>query len=66
MQDNPQGRTPKYWRDMAEETRALADSLTIETKRAQMLAIAENYDRLAEEAEREQRHSLTRAQSARQ
>jgi predicted P-loop ATPase/GTPase len=55
MFDKPEGRSPDYWRHMAEEARTMADGLTAETNRQHMFAIAESYDRLAEQAEREQK-----------
>ena len=54
MFKRPEFRSPEYWRDLAEEARAIAAGLTTEENRQQMLTIAENYDRLAEQAEREQ------------
>ena len=57
MFDRPDGRSPEYWRDMADEARTLADGLVTEVNRQQMLAVAENYERLAEQAERARAHS---------
>jgi hypothetical protein len=53
MQDSPDSRSPKHWRDMAEEARAMADGLATEANRQQMLQIAEDYERLAKQAQRE-------------
>jgi hypothetical protein len=44
--------SPDYWRGLAEEARTMADALTTEANREQMLAIAKSYDFLAEQAER--------------
>jgi hypothetical protein len=45
--------SPDYWRGLAEEARTMADALTTEVNRQQMLNIAKSYDMLAEQAERE-------------
>jgi hypothetical protein len=60
MLDKPESRSPESWRNMAEEARTLADGLATEVNRQQMLTVAENYDRLAELAEREQGKTGTR------
>ena len=54
IEKQPQRRSPEDWRAMAEEARTMADGLTTEENRRQMLQIAENYERLAEQAQREQ------------
>jgi hypothetical protein len=54
MSDKPEARPPKYWRDPADEARAMADGLTTEANRARVLSIAENYERLADETQMEQ------------
>lgn len=41
---------PKHWRVRAEETRALAASLTDAAARRQMMEVAAAYDRMAERA----------------
>ena len=41
-----------YWRARAEEARTQADQMTDLTARRTLLDIAENYDQLAEQAER--------------
>ena len=47
------GRTPEYWHGMADEARAMADGLRTETNRQRMLALAADYECLAEQARRE-------------
>ena len=59
MRENPEGRSPEYWRGMAHEARTIADGLTTEANRRQMLAIAENFERLADEAELEEKRVLS-------
>jgi len=54
MVEKPEGHSPEYWRDMAREARIVADRLATESTRRQMLAAAENYERLADEAEEEE------------
>jgi hypothetical protein len=41
---------PKHWRERAEETRALADTLTDSVAREKMLDVAAAYARMAERA----------------
>jgi hypothetical protein len=41
----------RYWRDRAEEARAIAAVMYFDSTRQQMLEIAEGYERLAEQAE---------------
>jgi hypothetical protein len=41
----------QYWRDCAEEARAIAATMHFDSTRQQMLAIAERYERLAKQAE---------------
>ena len=45
-------RDPSYWRERAEETRAIADTFQHPEVRQILFGIAENCDRLAEQAER--------------
>jgi len=54
MADNPEGHTPGYWRDRARVARTTANGLASEADRRQLLAVAENYERLADEAELEE------------
>ena len=54
MAEKPEGHSPEYWRDMAREARTVADRLATESTRRQMLAAAESYERLADEAEEEE------------
>jgi hypothetical protein len=42
---------PAYWRDRAEELRAIADNLKDATAKAMILGCAQDYDVLAERAE---------------
>ena len=53
MVSRPAIRSPEEWRRMAEEARKLAEGLATEANRLQLLAVAENYERLATEAEAE-------------
>jgi len=53
MIEKPERHSPEYWRDMAREARMVADRLATEATRRQMLAAAENYERLANEAQEE-------------
>ena len=50
----PQEHSSEHWRGLAKEARVMADGLATEENRRQMLQIAENYERLAEQAEHEQ------------
>lgn len=43
---------PKHWRDRAEETRVKAGTASVEQSRMRLRKIAQEYDRLAELAER--------------
>ena len=52
MTDQTETSSPEYWRSKASETRRIADGLTTEANRLQLLALAENYERLADQAER--------------
>ena len=54
-------RSPEHWRRMAEEARTLADGLSTEANRQQMMEVAESYERLAEQAEREQGREAERS-----
>ena len=42
---------PKYWRDRAEKTRAIAEQCWNDEEKQRMLRIAHEYERLAEVAE---------------
>ncbi len=42
---------PRHWRDKAEEARRKAEEMVDETARRMMLAVADQYDRLAKLAE---------------
>jgi hypothetical protein len=64
MFDKPEGRPPEYWRSMADEARTLAEGLPTEINRQQMLGVAESYDRLAEQAEREQERAAKKSSSS--
>ncbi|MGF6434290.1 hypothetical protein [Bradyrhizobium elkanii] len=44
---------PAYWRDRAAKTRAKAHSFRYQDSRANLLKIAEEYDRLANHAEQQ-------------
>jgi len=61
MVENPEGYTPEYWRAKAGEARRVANGLATEANRRQMLAVAENYERLADEAELEKGRVFTRS-----
>jgi len=61
MLDKPESHPSKYWRNMANQARTLADGLVTEVNRQQMLGLAETYDRLAEQAEREQKRAFARS-----
>jgi len=50
----PERHTPEYWCLRADEARAVAEGLTTEANRQQMLEVAESYERLGEQARREQ------------
>jgi hypothetical protein len=43
---------PKHWRERAEKARALSEQLTDPVSKNRMLRAAEDYDRLAEYAQR--------------
>jgi hypothetical protein len=43
---------PDHWRERAEEARSVAEQLTDPVARAMMSRIAEDYERLAEHAQR--------------
>ena len=53
--------SPEYWHGMAREARSIADGLATETNRRQMLAVAANYERLADEVGAERTFSATHA-----
>lgn len=61
MVDNPEGHTAEYWRAKAREARRVANGLSSEANRRQLLAAAENYERLADEAEREEGYACMRS-----
>jgi hypothetical protein len=42
---------PEHWRKRAKETRAIADKMNDPRAREKMLKIADDYDRLAKQAE---------------
>lgn len=54
MHDKPESHSSEQWRALAREARAMADGLATEANRSQMLAVAENYERLADETGAEQ------------
>ncbi|HEY1506657.1 MAG TPA: hypothetical protein VGF92_20305 [Stellaceae bacterium] len=56
MIDKPEKRSAEHWRRMADEARTLAEGLATEANRQQMLAVAADYERLAEQAERKKEH----------
>ena len=43
--------TPEYWRERADEARALADDMVDEEARLAMLAVAQSYEKIAVRAE---------------
>lgn len=43
--------TPAHWRERAEEARAMAEDMTDAAARRAMLAVAENYEKIAARAE---------------
>jgi molecular chaperone GrpE (heat shock protein) len=45
---------PKHWHDRAEKTRAKADVILRDDLKKKLLRVAEEYDRLAQRAERSQ------------
>ena len=66
MVNRPDVRSPEAWRKMAAEARKLAEGLATDANRQQLIDVAKNYERLAEEAEREQTQNeaeLEQAQS---
>jgi hypothetical protein len=50
---------PEHWRDRAREKRALAERLRNELAKQTMLRIANEFDRLAEQAEERSRRLAT-------
>jgi hypothetical protein len=48
--------SPEHWRRRAREARTLADGLATEANHRQMLAVAENYMRMADEVEEAEEH----------
>jgi hypothetical protein len=50
---------PEHWRDRAREKRALAERLRNEQAKQTMLRIANDFDRLAEQAEERSRRLAT-------
>ena len=61
MLENRNAHTPGYWLEKAREARSVANGLATEANRRQMLAAAENYERLAEEAKLEKAHAFSRS-----
>jgi hypothetical protein len=61
MVDNSEIHTPEYWRTKAQEARRVANGLATEANHKRMLAAAENFERLAAEAELENGHAFTRS-----
>jgi len=43
--------TPEHWRQRAKEARAMAEKIADPAAKEAMMAVAENYDRIAERAE---------------
>lgn len=60
MTEIHEGHSPAYWRDKAREARATADGQATEVNRRQLLSAAENYERLAYEAECEEALAIKR------
>lgn len=60
MREKPETHSAEHWRRLAREVRAMADGLVTEANRRQMLASAENYLRLADEAEAAEEHEMSR------
>jgi ribosomal protein L17 len=61
MVDNPERHIPEYWLAKAKEARRVANGLATEANRKRMLAAAENFERLAAEAELEKGRVFTRS-----
>jgi hypothetical protein len=61
MVERAEIHTAEYWLAKAQEARTVANGLATEANRKRMLAAAENFERLAAEAELEQAHALTRS-----
>jgi hypothetical protein len=61
MVDDPECQSPEYWRAKAREARRVANGLATEANRRQLLAAAENYERLAQEAELRTGQAFTRS-----
>jgi hypothetical protein len=53
-----------YWRKQAEESRAAAEVMTSAAAKRELLAIAEAYDRLADEAERKAGRKAARSRDS--
>jgi hypothetical protein len=47
--------SPDYWRDLAQQMRTLAERMNDEISKQMMLLIANDYESLAEEAEKRER-----------
>jgi hypothetical protein len=61
MREKPLTHSPEHWRRLASDVRTMADGLATEANRRQMLAIAESYLRLADEAEEAEEHEMSRS-----
>jgi predicted AAA+ superfamily ATPase len=51
---------PKHWHDRAAEIRALSDTMKSEEALAMMLRLADDYDRLGDQAEERAKRSVSR------
>jgi hypothetical protein len=54
---------PKHWRQRAEQARVLAGQMSDATSREMMLGIAQDYERLAEQAEQRAREERKKRES---
>ena len=57
MPHKPEDHSPEYWRLKAQDAQTMANGLATEANRRQMLAVAENFERLANEVEAERAFS---------